>query len=143
MVFVLLSLLSSFIFVSGINIVITVFVISVPISNSIETTSEGVTSIYNGAVILIGGLLAYKIGWYYLGNSFSVSQALQKALTKVEIPPFKVDRENDWSKITEEGRLAEVMRAIVKSEGLHEVFKIPKYTAVVNGGTQPQINGQE
>lgn len=129
-----LSLIFSFMLVTGVIVTITIFVISVPVSNSIETTSEGVTSIYNGAVILIGGLLAYKIGWYYLGNSFSVTEALQKALKKVERPPFRVDRENDWENITEEGRLAEVMRAIVKSEGLRDIFKIPECTPDQVGG---------
>ena len=108
-----LSLLSSFLFVTGISVMIAIFVISVPVSESIETTSEGITSIYKGAVIVISGLIAYKVGWYYLGNSFSAPQALQRALKKIQKPPFQVDRVTDWDKITEEGHLAEIMRAIM------------------------------
>lgn len=40
----------------------------------------------------------------------------------------------DWDKIAEEGRLAEIMRAIVNGEGLRDVLKIPEYTPVEVGG---------
>ena len=100
-----------------------ILVVTVPINNSIETVSDGITTIYNEAVLLIGGLLAYKIGWYYLfGNSFSVSDALQKSMIS-ESPPFKVDG-NKWEKLTEEGRLTEVINSIIRSEGLRDFLKI-------------------
>ena len=101
-----------------------ILVVTVPINNSIETVSDGITTIYNEAVLLIGGLLAYKIGWYYLfGNSFSVSDALQKSMVS-ESPPFKVDGKKSWEKLTEEGRLTEVINSIIRSEGLRDFLKI-------------------
>ena len=100
-----------------------ILVVTVPINNSIETVSDGITTIYNEAVLLIGGLLAYKIGWYYLfGNSFSVSDALQKSLTS-KSPPFRVN-DSKWQKLTEEGCLTEVINSIIRSEGLHHLLKI-------------------
>ena len=63
---IIVSLCFSFLFVSIIVVVLALFVVTVPVSNSIETASDGVRSIYSGAVILIGGLLAYKIGGEYI-----------------------------------------------------------------------------
>ena len=98
---------------TGIVVVITLFVVTVPVNNSIETATEGVTSIYNGAVILIGILLAYKIGWHNTGRSFSVSNALKKAMN---IDITSNENENElvqWEKLDEEKRLTEVIKAII------------------------------
>ena len=46
------ALLCSFLAVSLV-LIITLYVVTVPVNNSIETTSEGVTSIYNGAVLSV------------------------------------------------------------------------------------------
>ena len=81
-----LLIIVSFIFVSGIVVILSLFVVTVPVSNSIETAAEGVNTIYNGAVILIGALLAYRIGWHHIGNSFSISDALKKAMDNVKYP---------------------------------------------------------
>ena len=125
-------LLCSFVAVSLVVMIITVYVISVPVNNSIETTSEGVTSIYNGAVILIGALLAYKIGWQYFGHSFSVSDALENALESLSKPPLGV-RADKWGKLTEERRLTEIMKSIAKSEVLTNMLQPPPPPAAQNG----------
>ena len=109
------SLLMSFIAVSGVVVILTVYVISVPINNSIETATEGVTSIYNGAVVLIGGLVAYRIGWQYIGHSFSVSGALENALKKVKYPS-QGDKKAEWEMLTEEGKLTKIMQAVINEE---------------------------
>jgi hypothetical protein len=110
-----LLFIASVLCVSGVIIIITLFVINVPVNNSIETVSDGVTTIYNGVVVLVGGLVAYRIGWYYLGHSFSISDALQKTLQKMNKPSFMDDSET-WMRLTEEGRLIEVMEAIVNGK---------------------------
>ena len=97
---------------------ITVFVITVPVSNSIETAADGITSIYNGAIVLIGGLLAYRIGWHYIGHSFSVSDAVQGAIHDMK-PPFGIDEEV-WKNKTDEGRLTELVKAIVEIERFYK-----------------------
>ena len=107
------ALLCSFLAVSLV-LIITLYVVTVPVNNSIETASEGVTSIYNGAV-LIGGLLAYKIGWQYFGHSFSVSDALEDALECMEVPPAGV-RVKDWDNLTEERCLTEILKAVAFCE---------------------------
>jgi hypothetical protein len=108
---VLCSLVSSFFAVSIIVCITAVFVVSIPVNNSIETVSDGVTTIYNGVVILVGGLVAYRIGWYYLGHPFSISDALQKAIRNIDSPPFKA--KGDWETLTEEGRLTEIMKQFI------------------------------
>ena len=85
---IIVSLCFSFLFVSIIVVVLALFVVTVPVSNSIETASDGVRSIYSGAVILIGGLLAYKIGGEYIKKPFSISDALKKAMVGTKNDPF-------------------------------------------------------
>ena len=118
-VLVPISLFVTFIAVFTVICLIAVFVVTVPVSNSIETATEGVTSIYNGAIVLIGGLLAYRIGWHYIGQSFSVSDALEKALEKMDYPlpqENKLPNKEKWEELTEEGRLTEVIKAMISSE---------------------------
>ena len=45
----IVSLLSAF-FVCAITIILVLFVVTVPVNNSIETASDGITSLYSGAV---------------------------------------------------------------------------------------------
>ena len=111
-----MSLCLSFLFVSIIVVVLALFVVTVPVSNSIETASDGVRSIYSGAVILIGGLLAYKIGGEYIKNPFSISDALKKAMFKIEKDPFGKKPKQDWEKLSEEGRLTDVLKEIIESK---------------------------
>ena len=79
-----MSLAITFVAVTAVVCLTTVFVVTIPVSNSIETATDGISTIYNGAIVLIGGLLAYRIGWHYIGYSFSVSGALEKALEKMK-----------------------------------------------------------
>ena len=118
------SLFCSFVAISLVVMIITVYVVSVPVNNSIETASEGVTSIYNGAIVLIGGLLAYRIGWQYFGHSFSPSDALENALEKISHEPFGVSK-REWKKLTEEQRLTHILEEFGKSEKLSELLQPP------------------
>ena len=115
------SLFCSFVAVSLVVVIITLYVVTVPVNNSIETTSEGVTSIYNGAVVLIGGLLAYKIGWQYFGHSFSASDALKDALVGMESPMGM--NKDEWKKLTEESRLTEILKAFAESGTVGKVLR--------------------
>ena len=123
------SLFCSFVAVSLVVVIITLYVVTVPVNNSIETTSEGVTSIYNGAVVLIGGLLAYKIGWQYFGHSFSASDALKDALVGMESPTGM--NNDEWKKLTEESRLTEILKAFAESGTVGKVLQ--------NSATEPAV----
>ena len=121
------SLFISAVIVSVIIIVLALFVVTVPVTNSIETASEGVSTIYSGAVVLIGGLVAYRFGWHYIGRPFSVSDALKKALKKMKLPLIDlqqniISERGKWDQLTEEGRLTEVMKMMICDELLkHKV----------------------
>ena len=136
------ALFCSFLTVSLVVLIITLYVVTVPVNNSIETASEGVTSIYNGAVVLIGGLLAYKIGWRYFGHSFSVSDALEDALECMEAPPAGV-RVKDWDNLTEERRLTEILKAVAESETLSEILRNPALRTACSEGQPPHVAGRE
>ena len=156
-VFIFISLIILAIVVSTIIVVIALFVVTVPVNNSIETAADGISSIYSGAVILIGALLAYRIGGHCISNPFSISDALKTAMGNVSFPdttnrsqtstgsgtigqtnssdvaiqqnpsPSAGNQERSlsespnpknimWEKLTEEGRLTEVMRVIIQQE---------------------------
>ena len=101
-----------FISVNGILVTITIFVVSIPVHNSISEAADGVTSIYNGGMVLIGGIIAYNVGWYYFFGSFSLEEALKAAMKEMETP-FDYDANGNWEMLTEEGRMTEVMKALV------------------------------
>ena len=104
------------VFVTGtIATVITFF----PTNNFIEESVTALTSIYNGAIVLIGGLLAYKIGLFYFGSSLSISGALEKVMDQMNTPPFNPFNPiqmNEWNELTDEGKLARVMKALIYKE---------------------------
>ena len=115
-VLVPVSLLLTFIAVTAVVSLITVFIVTVPVSNSIETATDGISSIYNGAIVLVGGLFAYKLGWHYVGHNFSASNALEKALENL----FPLQGTNklptNLQTYTEEGKLTEIMKAMIHDE---------------------------
>ena len=91
---------------------ITIFVVSIPVHiyNSISEAADGVTSIYNGEVVLIGGIIAYNVGWYYFFGFFSLEEALKAAMEEMETP-FNYDANGNWEMLTEEERMTQVMKA--------------------------------
>ena len=106
--------------VNGILVTITIFVVSNPVHNSISEAADGVTSIYNGGVVLIGGIIAYNVGWYYFFGSFSLEDALKAAMEEMETP-FNYDANGNWEMLTEEGRMTQVMKALV----YRQTFTVP------------------
>ena len=119
-------------------VIITLYVVTVPVNNSIETASEGVTSIYNGAVVLIGGLLAYKIGWQYFGHSFSASDALKDALDGMESSPTGMNKD-EWKKLTEESHLTEILKAFAESGTVGKVLR----NSTTENASQPPVPAVE
>ena len=109
---VIFSVFIAIIVVNGILVTITIFVVSIPVHNSISEAADGVTSIYNGGVVLIGGIIAYNVGWYYFFGSFSLEEALKAAMKEMETP-FSYDANGNWEMLTEEGRMTQVMKALV------------------------------
>ena len=106
------SIVAVFMLISMIAFTFIIFVVSIPVNNSIESSADGIKNVYNGAVVLIGILIAYKIGHFF--NPFSVKDALKEALKSVEKPSFYC--KNDWQELTEEERMTEVMKALIRCQ---------------------------
>ena len=123
--FVAVSVFAIFIFVAGTIVTVVIFVAAIPVNNSIEESAEGITSIYNGAVVLFGSIIAYKVGWYYFGNPFSVDDALKQAMTEIKMTPFYSDENKYWEELTEEKRMTEIMKALIHRQVLARYYTIP------------------
>ena len=134
---VVISLFITTVVCLGILIILFLFVYYVPINNSIEQSVTGITTIFNGAVILIGGFVAYSVGIQYFGNPFSLEDALKNAMNEINKTPFNPGDNGNWSKLTEEGRMTEVMKALI----YRETSKGPPYNELPhNPTTQPPFN---
>ena len=110
-------ILIPFFLITGLIVTVAIFITSIPVNNSIETSTDAVTSIYNGAVVLIGGLLAYRLGWRYIGRPFSVKDALEKALEQVKETKKKNQK---WDDLDNEGRLTALMTKYFQEKVLNE-----------------------
>ena len=63
--------------------------------------------------MLIGGVVAYNVGWYYFFGSFSLKDALKTAMEEVKKPYIK-DRDNEnWDSLMEEERMTEFIKTLV------------------------------
>ena len=83
----MVSVFVAIVLISGLTGTFAIFVINNTVKNLIESSADGVTTIYNGAVVLIGVLLAHKIGGHFV-HQFSVGDALKDAMKQMERPPF-------------------------------------------------------
>ena len=101
---------------TGIILIVATFIIHVPINNSIEHSLTGISSLFNGAVILIGGYIAYTVGIKHFGNPFSFEDALKNAMNEIKTTPFDPDDVLNWRKLSEEKRMTEVMKALIHRE---------------------------
>ena len=113
---VVISLFITISVCTGIIYIVTTFIIHVPMNNSIEHSLTGITTIVNGAVILIGGYVAYSVGIKHFGNPFSLEDALKNAMNEIKKTPFKPDDILNWKKLSEEKRMTEVMKALIYRE---------------------------
>ena len=90
------------------------FIIFVPIDGSIENSAVGITTIYHGGVLLIGGLVAYNVGGYYFGGgSFSFNSVLKTAATEMRNNPFNRN-DPEWGVESEEERMSKVVKMVIK-----------------------------
>ena len=99
---------------------VTLFFVEIANNNSVEQSITGITTIYNGAVILIGVVIAYSVGVRYFENPFSLENALKKAMEEMNAPlNFNPDNNNrNWENLTEERRMTEVMKALFHEQSL-------------------------
>lgn len=134
-IIVTISFIISFVSVSAIIATVTIFVASVPVNNSLESSTDSVTTIYNGVVVLIGGVVAYTVFCHYFDHSFSMEGALKQAMNELN-DPFRPPEDGSdirWEKLTEEKRLIQVMKALISNK----TIKVPPYTtANVNNPAQ-------
>ena len=102
------------VFVMGTITTIAIFIVDIPISNSIEDTAIGITTIYNGAVLLIGTLIAYNVGGHYFGGSFSVNTVLNRAMRGIKNNPFDESDDKEWRTESEEMRMCKIVQKLIK-----------------------------
>ena len=115
---------------SGFHALNAVFIYYIPINHSIEESINGVQIIYNGAVLLIGALIAYNVGWfYYHSTTFPAKAALQKAMKEMKRNPFGSDPlqyvEEGWDVLLEEDRMKEIMKALLIQVGKSKLLRNP------------------
>ena len=95
-------------------IVVTIsFIIYIPVSGSIENSAIGITTIYHGGVLLIGGLIAYNVGGHIIGGSFSINSVLKTAVTEMKDNPFNRN-DVEWDLASEEKRMSKVVNMLIK-----------------------------
>ena len=121
--YVLQILISILLFITivvctGIIAAVTIFFVEIANNNSAEQSITGITTIYNGAVILIGVLVAYSVGLRYFEHPFSLENALKKAMEEMNAPLNYPNNNRDWKKLTEERRMTEVMKALIYEKSI-------------------------
>ena len=131
-VVVIVSVTIALLLVNGVLVTITIFIVYIPVNKSIEESADGVKSLYNGAVVLIGGIIAYNVGWYYFFGSFFFNKAMEKAMKDMEIPFNNPSDNSHWQSLTEEGRMVEVMKALISHQTLSRPRYDPLYSALTN-----------
>ena len=136
---ILLILIVTSVVVVGTIITVAIFIIYIPISNSIEDTAVGITTVYHGAVLLIGGLIAYNIGGHYFGGSFSMNNVLNRAMQEIGNNPFDESDNKEWRYESEEMRMSKIVQYVLKQYP-ESVNNSPKEEADRNGGIHsPQV----
>ena len=133
------SVIFALLLINGVLITITIFVVNIPVNNSIEESADGIKSLYNSAVVLIGGIIAYNVGWYYFFGSFSFNKAMEKAMTNMKVP---FSDNSHWQSLTEEERMAEVMKALISHQTLSRPLYDPLYSALTNVLIKACSNGK-
>ena len=119
--------------VNGVLVTITIFIVNIPVNNSIEESADGVKSLYNGAILLIGGIIAYNVGWHYFFGSFSFNRAMERAMTEMQIPFNNPSDNAHWQRLTEERRMAEVMKTLISRKTLSRPqYDCSLYSALTN-----------
>ena len=89
------------------------FIIYIPVSGSIENSAIGITTIYHGGVLLIGGLIAYNVGGHVIGGSFSINSVLKTAVSEMKDNPFNRS-DKKWGLESEEKRMSKVVNMLIK-----------------------------
>lgn len=106
----------SVIIVNGVLITLAIFFGSIPsyTNTSPEASASGITAIFTIGVIIIGAIIVYNVGWHYLFESFSIQAALKKTMIEMET----LDDGSDWCRLTEEGRMIKVLKALIHRQML-------------------------
>ena len=94
------------IFLTGYVVMVACFFIFIPITKSIEDTPTQVYAIYQSIIVVLTALLAYVV--VVKPGSFSITKAVKQALKKTQ-----GKSRDDWMKIGDEERLAEVLTKAV------------------------------
>ena len=115
---VICVILSGFILI-GLQATIVVFLIYIPINNSLEESANGISVIYNSVFLLFGGIIAYNVGGLYFRRIFSIEKAVQKAMKAMINTPFDgkdIEKAEEWKDYTEQKKLKEIIKALLQRE---------------------------
>ena len=139
----IIFLLIAAIFVIGTIVTITIFFIYFPTNHSIEQSVTALTTIYDGAIVLFGGLLAYKL---FFSTSFSITGVLEKAMDQMNLPPsvqFSPVHVTNWNELTNEGKMVEVIKTLIYKETSKSHHDYNHFYMELNEAAAQAINGQE
>lgn len=105
------------IFVNGALVTLAIFFGSIPVytNTSIESSASAIAAILTGGVIIIGLIITYNVVWHYLFKSFSIQAVLKRAMKEMG-SPSNVDDDSNWDSLTEEGRMVQVLKALIQRQ---------------------------
>ena len=130
--FAIFLLVCATIIVTGLVATAAIFIVYVPLNNSIEQSAVGISTIYHGAVLLAGGLIAYNVGGHYFGGSFSMSAVLGSVMNNIDKNPFGPS-DTEWRTLPHETRMNKLLTGLFKCEHfkefcMHDFYKEMLYT---------------
>ena len=137
---VVISLIITTVTVTGTVVTVAIFVAVFPTNNFIEQSVTALTTIYNGAIVLFGGLLAYKL---FFSSSFSITGVLEKAMNLLPPVQFSPVHVTNWNELTNEGKMVEVIKTLIHKETLKSHHDHNDFYMELNKAAAQAINCQE
>ena len=87
------------------------FVVHVPVNDSIEGATGGIATVYSGVALFFGGLIAFKLGWQSF--PFSVNAVLRETMNDMKSNPFNFN-DKKWKNNSDKERMSKVVSNLIK-----------------------------
>lgn len=114
--FGVLSIFVVGVFIGLIHVISVLFFVVIPIDYSITESVNGAQTLYQSAVLLVGGVITYNIAWFYFSNPFSMEKALKKTWKEMNKPQGINIPDNKWKDLSEEERMKLVLKRIIEKQ---------------------------
>ena len=113
--FVVLGVFAVWFVSLSLQVLITVFIVYTPINHSIEDTPTKLLTITQGIIVLVVGLIAWKVivDPRSKGTLSAISGALRKAIKKKD-SKCELKSDEEWVKLDDDGKLAEVLLHVIE-----------------------------